>query len=342
MGNKQKRILIVRTDRVGDVILSTPIPREIKKQFPDSFVAVLVRDYTKAIYKNNPNVDLILTDDYDDTNKKETFWKLVKELKKHQFTHALNLRPTERLNWMLFLARIPFRVGVGHKFYQYISFTKSVSRKKYKFLKSEADYCMDLARKIGVKTNNISTEIHLTDDEKEKVKSYRQVFSPNNEFVVGIHTTHGKSTPNISPNGYRKLIKILLFNKNIKIVVTDLEPVNEVKNISEVEYISKSGRDFFCEIAAFDLLISSSTGPSHIAAALKIPTLTFFCTLPACSQKLWSPQGNRAINIEPPQEFCSTKCSQNPQNCFLDNEGGIDLEKIAEKILQLSKNNFSE
>jgi heptosyltransferase-2 len=59
---KQKRILIVRSDRVGDVVLSTPIPRELKKVFPDCFTAVLLREYTKDIYLNNPNVNQILVD----------------------------------------------------------------------------------------------------------------------------------------------------------------------------------------------------------------------------------------------------------------------------------------
>jgi len=69
--SSQKRILIARPDRVGDVVLSTPIPREIKQTYPDSFIAVLVRDYTKAIYENNPYVDLILTDDFTEETKRK-------------------------------------------------------------------------------------------------------------------------------------------------------------------------------------------------------------------------------------------------------------------------------
>jgi len=37
---KQLRFLIARIDRIGDVVLSTPLPREIKKKYPDSYVAV--------------------------------------------------------------------------------------------------------------------------------------------------------------------------------------------------------------------------------------------------------------------------------------------------------------
>ena len=77
---KQKRILIVRPDRIGDVILSTPLPREIKKAFPDSFVAMLLKKYTKDIYINNPYVDKILLID-DDCS----FWQKVREIRSYRF-----------------------------------------------------------------------------------------------------------------------------------------------------------------------------------------------------------------------------------------------------------------
>ena len=70
-----------RIDRIGDVVLSTPIPREIKKAYPDSFVSVLVRNYTKDIYLNNPYVDQIILYDGEDDKNPKTFWQLVKEIR---------------------------------------------------------------------------------------------------------------------------------------------------------------------------------------------------------------------------------------------------------------------
>lgn len=141
---KKKRILVVRPDRIGDVVLSTPLPREIKKTYPDSFVAVFIRKYTRDIYINNPYVDeILLTDDYDNGSLK-TFWKKVNEIRSYGFTHSLALLPTQRLNYLLFFSGIPYRVGVGHRLYQFLTFTHYVSRKKYIPLRHEADYCMDL------------------------------------------------------------------------------------------------------------------------------------------------------------------------------------------------------
>ncbi|MBI5730956.1 MAG: hypothetical protein HY963_07445, partial [Ignavibacteriales bacterium] len=80
------RILIVRPDRIGDVVLSTPLPREIKKTYPDSFIAVLLRKYTQDIYLNNPYVDKIILIDDDPAM---SFWEEVKEIRKYKFTHSL-------------------------------------------------------------------------------------------------------------------------------------------------------------------------------------------------------------------------------------------------------------
>ncbi|HSW54802.1 MAG TPA: glycosyltransferase family 9 protein, partial [Ignavibacteriaceae bacterium] len=138
--NKNLRILVARIDRIGDVVLSTPIPREVKKAYPNSFVSILVKKYTKDIYLNNPNVDEIILFDGEDDNYPKSFWQLVKEIKRFKFTHAFMLLPNEKLNWILFFSDIPTRIGVGHKLYQFLSFSKYVDRKKYIPLRHEADY----------------------------------------------------------------------------------------------------------------------------------------------------------------------------------------------------------
>ncbi len=156
------RILIARTDRIGDVVLSTAIPREIKKNIPDSFVAVLVKEYTKDIFLENPNVEEIIVYNPDDS-----FLKTVKEIRKHNFTHSITLLPNKRLNWILFTAGIKTRIVNGFKFFQFITNSKSVFRRKYKPLRSEADYCMDMIRKLGMNVNSIESEIYLSESEKE-------------------------------------------------------------------------------------------------------------------------------------------------------------------------------
>lgn len=333
---KRKRILISRPDRLGDVILSTPLPREIKKAFPDSFVAVLAREYTKDVFLNNPYVDQIII--FEPENKSlKYFFKKRKEISEWKFSHALMLLPNERINYLLFFAGIPGRVGVGHKFYQFITFTKYVDRNKYIPLRHEADYCMDLARKIGVETFDLKTKIFLTEDELKRSEELRTHLGNANKKNILLHTSSGGSAPNLPLKEYIKLAELINSSDNYNLIITDKEIHPGLLKYQSLDYKINSLRDLFILIKSGDLLISSSTGPAHAAAALNVPTLTLFCPLPAASPMLWSPMGNDANYILPDENYCANKCPGDPHICDYSLEGGLNAEKVFEK---LSTRNF--
>ncbi len=329
--NSPKRVLIVRPDRLGDVVLATPLPREIKRSFPDSFVAVMIRSYAAPVFEHNPFVDeIILADDFL-SKTKGSFWRCLKKLRALELNHALMLLPHERINYLLFAAGIKVRVGTGHKFFQFITNVKSVSRNKYKPLRHEADYCMDLARKIGVVSWNYRTEIFLSAEEKLRAAEIRKRMDEKKK-IIGVHFGSGNSCPNLKAGEYLRLIRLLQSEKKYEIFVTDVELPREIeKNLEGVHRVGKGLRNLFIVLKSLDLFISSSTGPSHAAAALEVPTLTLFCRLPACSPWLWSPMGNEAIYLQPEEKYCESKCPQNPKICNFD-DGGITAEKIFGEI----------
>ena len=330
---KNQRYLIARIDRIGDVVLSTPLPREIKKKYPDSFVCMLVRNYTKDIYMNNPNVDLILTYDNEDGSKR-SFWQLLSEIKKLKFHYAFMLLSNERLNYLIFLAGIPQRIGVGHKLYQMLTFTKYVNRKKYNPLRHEADYSLDMLRKIGYDIKDITPENYLSDNEKLEVKKIKEKYCANNKKLIGINVTSGNSAPNLSKLEYKKLVLLLVKEPSYQIAVMDKEVPDIVNNINGIIYpnINNDLRASIINFSTLDLLVSSSTGPMHLAAALNVPTLSMFCPLTACSPKLWGPLGNNSEIILPSKNYCDTQCPIDPKKCDYSKEGGLNGKYIAESI----------
>ncbi|MEE9429833.1 MAG: glycosyltransferase family 9 protein [Melioribacteraceae bacterium] len=328
---KQKKFLIVRPDRIGDVVLSTAIPREIKQTWQDSYVVVLVRSYTKDIYLNNPFVDEVIELE---KLKGKDFIRAVVKIRKYKFTHALMLLPNEWINYALFFAGIKTRVGVGHKFYQAITFVKSVSRQKYIPLRHEADYCMDLARKIGVKSENINPEIHLTYNELKEVETVRKSLLNEKKYLVGVHSTSGNSAPNWSTDNYFNLISELKKNNSIQIVITDVDIPEQLKNIDDVIYPSKdlSLRDWFAYFASMDILISSSTGPMHICTALNVKTVSLFCQLTACSPKLWGPLGNTNKVLLPSERYLELHSNEDPKDWTLDGNDGIGVQQVISAV----------
>jgi ADP-heptose:LPS heptosyltransferase len=335
-----RRILIIRPDRIGDVVLTTPLIRSLRQSFPKSFIGVMVHPSNAALLAGNPHIDELLMDDpTGDHAGRKGFWKQVRMLRERKFDTGLMPFPRERHAWMMFFAGIGTRVGVGHKLYQMLTFTKFVSRRKYIPLRHEAEYMLDLGLKIGATSRDTTPELFLTEDEKTKAR--RELISRGVSFdipVVGINPISRGSSPNWRPERYTELAERLLDRFS---VVINLGPheVQERPIFSRAEdkgaiVLAQSLREHMAAVSQFDLLVSPSTGSMHIAAALGVPTLSLFCPLTASSPKLWGPLGNRSKVMLPGADYCQHRCPGNPKICPLDDIEVDQVLAVVEALLR--------
>lgn len=335
-----KRILIVRTDRVGDVVMITAIPREIKKAFPDAFVATLTQPNTARILENNPYIDEMITDDL----SKDTFWEVVRKIKSLKFDYGLLIHPTERAAYQLFWGRVKQRIGVGRILYEVVTFMKSVSRNNYTPLRHEADYCMDLARKIGIETDNYQPEIFISDAEKIEISDYLQNKGiTNNTFKIVFHTGSKNSAPNWSEEKYYELLTEIINkypDKNFVVLLTAYEMTQEFKNrlklLNDKRIIDVSDdiddlRKLIKVISLADLMICSSTGPIHLADALDRKCIGIHCNRPMNCVKHWGVLDKKSINLEVSKEYCDSNCSSDKKQCGIEN--GISTEEVLKHII---------
>ncbi|MBK9225836.1 MAG: glycosyltransferase family 9 protein [Ignavibacteria bacterium] len=335
----QKRILVVRTDRVGDVVMITPMIRELRRTFPGAFIATLTNPNSADVLLNNPHLDDILIDE----PGKKSFMNVVSDLRNRRFTDGLLLMPTKRAAYQMFLSGIRNRIGVGRKPYEVITFMKSVSRNKYIPLRYEADYCMDLARAIGVVSDDLTPEIFVTDDERvrgmELLKNSGSILKRKR---IIIHTGSGRSSPNWSEDKYLELVESLLKQ------TSDSEIILTAREMSE-EYIERSKqaggervvdarkpvkrlRDMIQIIANADFLIAASTGPLHIASALGRRTVGLYCHNKVNCTKLWGALGRNSVNLEVSKEYCDANCSADKEVCSFEN--GIGVEEVIREIMR--------
>jgi len=336
------RILVIRTDRIGDVVLATPLIRALRQTFPNAFIAAMVRPYTRDVLLNNPNLNEIIEDDYEGTGKgRRGFWRLVRRLKQYNFDTALLLLPTERAAWMLFCAGITNRITTSMRLYTVLTGMRSVLRHKYHPLRHEADYCLDLGRKIGVRSQDLSTEIFLSEEQKRRGKEIlREQGVKGTEAILGIHPGSGHSSPNWPLERYAELTATLVHRQSLKIIVTGNErethfwdQFEKLRSENVINLIGKlTLRELISVISQYACLFSPSTGPMHIAAALKIPTVSLFTRLPACSPELWGPKGNRSEVLLPPEGFCQVKCEVDPKKCTLS---GIEVESAYRAVMRV-------
>lgn len=328
------RILVIRPDRIGDVVLSLPVVDALRNRWPGAYLAMLVRPYTRSVANRNPCLDAVIEDDPEDGHRGLAgFLGQVRRLRSQRFDTALMLMPTVRYAWMIFLAGIPRRISVGRKVYHALTFTRSLSRHRYIPLRHETDFCLDLARVIDAREPGGRPLIEVEEGEKRTARSVLD--RPEGAPVVGIHPGNGRNAPNWPAERYAALARSLQERYGAKIVVTGSAEEGQLAHtiVSALDgpALSLAGRlsldELIAVIGELDLLVSSSTGPMHLAGVLGTPTVSIFCPLPARSPERWRPLGGMDRNVLPADGQCPT-CERGP---FCD-LSGITVDMVGEAV----------
>src|SRR4051794_14716214 len=139
------RILVVRPDRLGDVILSTPVFEVIKRHYPKSHLTALVRKNVIPILKGLPSVDHFI--EYDPENKHrgiKGFFRLYSDIRRRHFRFAIVLQSNWKIAFAIFLARVRYRVGPLSKVHSFLFFNRGLRQRRSQVEMHESDYNLQL------------------------------------------------------------------------------------------------------------------------------------------------------------------------------------------------------
>lgn len=337
---KPKNILIVRNDRIGDVVLSLPLAGLIKKHYPDCKITFLLRNYTKDIANDHPKIDDVII--LKEENGKIPVSKNVNQLKKGLFDASIIVYPTFITALIIFLARVKFRVGSGYRWYSFLFNKKVFEHRKYAE-KHELEYNVNLLKVFGIEENistkNVLFDIHINKTSMEKVNN--TLTDSGVEFekkTIIVHPGSGGSAIDLPIEKFSHLVKNLSLLNEVNIIITGNE--NE-KNIcstisANTNAIDLSGKfnlsEIICVISLCEIFISNSTGPIHIAAALGKSTVGFYPKIRACSPERWGPYTQKKVIFTPEIE-CSdcTREQCERLNCM----NSIDIDNITKEVTKL-------
>jgi lipopolysaccharide heptosyltransferase II len=344
----KEKFLVVRTDRMGDVILSTPVLEAIKSVFPQSRVTMMVSPYTKEVLNNNPHLDDVISDDYEDVHRGiKGFFRLMKKIRNEKFDVAVLLHPTFRLALLLFLSGISYRIGTGYRWYQ-IFFNRKVYQHRKKNLKHELDYNMDLLKPLGISVQRILPKVYLSKAEENFEAKQPEFGSVGEDILLVIHPGSGNSSLNLPIKRFAQAADTLIQDLKAKVIITGTEKekalANRMESYMRNKPINLVGRTTLRQLASLlkkcDVLISNSTGPMHLAAALGTPTVAIFCPIFVAGPIRWGPYGEGHEVILPPVPICF-KCK--PKNCpYYDCMDKIKAEQIVSKVQMILKQKIME
>lgn len=338
----KEKFLVVRTDRIGDVILSTPVFEAIKSKFPQSHLCAMVSSYAADVVKSNPHVDDVIIDDHEHRGReREGFFRLVRKIREGEFDVAVLLRPTFRLALMLLLAGVKYRIGTGYRFYQILLNRKVYEHRKVN-LRHEADYNLDLLRPLGIAWRKTPPKMYLSAQEKEFAgRLFDQLKIAPDDTVVLIHPGSGDSSLNLPAKRFAQAADGLMEKLGAKILFTgtnrEKELVSFIQGRMEHEAFDLVGRTDLRQLAAVinkcDVVVSNSTGPMHLAVAVGTPTVAVFCPIFAAGPIRWGPYGEGHEVIMPPVPICF-ECK--PRRCpHYDCMEKIGADQIVSKVCVL-------
>jgi len=335
-----RNILIVRTDRIGDVVLSLPLAGLIKKHFPNCKVTFLLRNYTKELADKHPFIDGVLV--LREEQEKILLRANVKMLREKSFDTCIVVSPTFLTALMVFLSGIKKRVGSGYRLYSFLFNKKVFEHRKYAD-KHELEFNVNLLKEIGineqVSVDNVNFDLKVNPTSLELVKKIlRDSNIDLTKKLIIAHPGSGGSSIDLPVEKFAEFIGKLTKLDNITVVITGDKKEQEICRsvVGDSNAINLSGKfnlsGIIGLISMCSLFASNSTGPIHIAAALGKATIGFYPKIKVCSSERWGPFTGKKAVFKP--EIDCFNCSR--EQCEkLDCMNSIDIDNVISEAIKL-------
>jgi heptosyltransferase-3 len=334
------KFLIIRTDRIGDVMLSLPVAQTLKEQLPDSKVQMMIREPIAALLAAQPFIDAVIP------YKNGSLLNTIRSIRAHRFDTAILLHPTFPLSLGLFLARIPYRIGTGFRWYSFL-FNRRVYEHRRPSEKHEIFYNVGMLKSIGIDEGPMPPTLIVRERDKECARALLESKNIDWKNFIVVHPGLGGSTLPWPEQSYAKLVSLLQERTAYGIVLTgtrsDFGNNRRIIGRNTGRAKNLAGMTNLTQLAALislaKIIISVGTGPMHIASATQTPAVAFFPPSRVTSKTRWAPL-TKALIFEPPVPYCQRcrreKCHH--YNCM----GLIKPEDVFEKMQEWLKNEIEK
>ncbi len=332
-----KKILICRTDRIGDFILSLPFLSELRAH-TSAELHLLVSPIIKPLLKFVKSVDSFLIYDKNRLRTISNMFSFAKVLSQSYYDVVVALNPNFRLHFLLFLSRIPKRFGWNIKGGKFL-LTDTLLYTKSKGLMHEAQYNMLFLRFFGIDNWRRPNPTLILDKRLDK-------WFPR--ITVGIHVGASCPSKRWSVDKFFRLCKLIL-KKGMAVVFIGDE---QAKRCVDSMWNSFSEKERFwikncCgipldetvyAISMCDVLVSNDSGPVHIASAVGVPSVVIFGRNdPNLSPRRWKPLHPYSKVIH--KASCKVCLAHNCRNNFscLENISVEDVWEVLTEVLTYVK-----
>ena len=313
---KLRRFLVVRTDRIGDVILSLPVAFAIKQAVPEAHVTLLCRRLTAVIGERSPAIDAVFTADTDD-GKARTFFELAHMIRARNFDCAIVLHPTFYLAFLLAWVKIPVRIGTGYRFYSFLFNRRHYEHRK-ESIKHEVDYNLGLLKTLNFPITPPVFQFEITDEDgQQALTALRETGYPVDKPYCVVHPGSGGSAMDWHLDSYAAASDLFVRELHLHVILTygteEKKLAENVKQKTEKNVYLLQDVQPLPVLAALlrnaEFLLAPSTGVLHLANMVATPVIGLYPPIRHESPVRWGPYGHQEMTLVPNIDDC-TKCKK--------------------------------
>ncbi|NLE64772.1 MAG: hypothetical protein GX606_02510 [Elusimicrobia bacterium] len=314
--NKFSNILVVRTDRIGDVVLTTPALQALREAFPNARLTVWTSLGTRELIDGLPFIDEVLSYPSGGT---WGYLKMARDLSRRRFDLAVVYHTKRFTNAACFLAGIPYRLGYrDQKFGLLLNHPVRDIRPMGE--RHETEYCLDLLTEIGVPGGAFVPRVAFQKEAEVWADEFFLQQFPGGTPVVAIHPDASCPTKRWPVEGFaavaddlegRGIRTVIIGGKAAKPLALAMRAAMRSDPLDLTGEISLS-----CSTSLLKrcrLLISNDSGPVHVAAAAGTAVISLFLRRqPGINPERWRPLGEKAIVLanDPQEAVCVDKDSR--------------------------------
>ncbi len=279
------KIVVRETNWLGDVLMSLPFLSALREKYPAAHVSVLVRPRAAAILQHHPGVDRLLICDDEGRHKGMGLFNLAGDLRTLQFDVAFVLPNSFSSAWMMWLARIPERIGYATDG-RSLLLTRAIKKTPKLLALHETLLYLNLLGIDPESAGEAPPRLALLPQEREAARARLRLLGVNNgRPLVGMVPGAVYGTAKRWPAerfaaladriGEQCEAKVVLFG-----APAEQDIAGRVESAARTKMLNLVGQTGLRELAALleccQGVVSNDTGAMHVAAAVGTAVVALF------------------------------------------------------------------
>lgn len=338
-----KKILIIQTAFIGDVVLITSMLETIHHHHPNASLTVLVRKGNEALFHEHPFVQKIIV--WDKQSNKYLNWiRILFQLRSLHFDTVINVQRYAATGLWTGLSNAAVKIGFDKNPFSFL-FTHAVKHNEVKTDQHEIHRNHELLKVI----DSFSTTLSLKPKLYPSTADYLKIKNYQNEPYICIAPASVWFTKQFPMESWVQLIEEIPFNGPIYIMggkgdqlLAD-QILNKINNLKKTGVLNMAGKFSFLASAALQqnavINYVNDSAPMHFASAMNAPVVAIYCsTVPEFG---YGPLSDTSFIVQTKKEVVCRPCgihgkSQCPLKHF-DCAKTIELADLIKPLLQITQ-----